>query len=101
MGGDKKVPPRYLGCSHPSDAANFSCPPPGCLAEQWSGKKGDTATLGGKKAKKKGSQAKTTSGSSQQRKELRGVEGDPGAEDEEEGGIQKASPLPHSPPDEL
>ncbi|XP_003473902.1 protein canopy homolog 3 isoform X1 [Cavia porcellus] len=72
-----------------------------CLAEQWSGKKGDTATLGGKKAKKKGSQAKTTSGSSQQRKELRGVEGDPGAEDEEEGGIQKASPLPHSPPDEL
>ncbi|XP_023575603.1 protein canopy homolog 3 isoform X2 [Octodon degus] len=71
-----------------------------CLAEQWSGKKGDTATLGEKKAKKKGSQAKATSGGSKQRKEL-GLQGDPSAKDEEEEGIQKASPLPHSPPDEL
>ncbi|XP_037698315.1 protein canopy homolog 3 isoform X1 [Choloepus didactylus] len=69
-----------------------------CLAEQWSGKKGDTAALGGKKAKKKGSRAKAA-GSSKQRKELGGLEGDPGPEEDE--GIQKASPLTHSPPDEL
>ncbi|XP_023619881.1 protein canopy homolog 3 isoform X2 [Myotis lucifugus] len=67
-----------------------------CLAEQWSGKKGDTAALGGKKSKKKSSRAKASSGSgSKQRKEL----GDPGPEEDE--GIQQASPLTHSPPDEL
>ncbi|XP_006882207.1 PREDICTED: protein canopy homolog 3 [Elephantulus edwardii] len=74
-----------------------------CLAEKWSGKKGDTAALGGKKSKKKGSKAKASggrSGGSQQRKELGGLEGDPGPEEEEEG-IQQASPLTHSPPDEL
>ncbi|XP_040839328.1 protein canopy homolog 3 isoform X1 [Ochotona curzoniae] len=73
-----------------------------CLAEQWSGKKGDTAALGGKKTKKKTSRAKATgsrSSSSQQRKELGSLEGDTSPEEEE--GIQKASPLPHSPPDEL
>lgn len=76
--------------------------PLGCLAEQWSGKKGDTAALGGKKTKKKTSRAKATgsrSSSSQQRKELGSLEGDTSPEEEE--GIQKASPLPHSPPDEL
>lgn len=68
----------------------------GCLAEQWSGKKGDTAPLGGKKSKKKSSRAKASGGSgSKQRKEL----GDPGPEEDE--GIQQASPLTHSPPDEL
>ncbi|XP_069879823.1 protein canopy homolog 3 isoform X2 [Dipodomys merriami] len=74
-----------------------------CLAERWSGKKGDTAALGGKKSKKKSSRAKASGGrssSSKQRKELGSLEGDPGPEDEEEG-IQKASPLPHSAPDEL
>ncbi|XP_024413476.1 protein canopy homolog 3 isoform X3 [Desmodus rotundus] len=72
-----------------------------CLAEKWSGKKGDTATLGGKKSKKKSNRAKTSSGSSgsKQRKELGGLEGDPSPEEDE--GIQKASPLTHSPPDEL
>ncbi|KAM7136764.1 protein canopy homolog 3 isoform 1-T1 [Molossus nigricans] len=71
-----------------------------CLAERWSGKKGDTAALGGKKSKKKSSRAKASSGSgSKQRKELGGLEGDPSPEEEE--GIQKASPLTHSPPDEL
>ncbi|XP_072801082.1 protein canopy homolog 3 isoform X2 [Vicugna pacos] len=71
-----------------------------CLAEQWSGKKGDTAALGGKKSKKKSSRAKTSGGdSSKQRKELGGLEGDPSPEEDE--GIQKASPLTHSPPDEL
>ncbi|XP_066215481.1 protein canopy homolog 3 isoform X1 [Saccopteryx leptura] len=71
-----------------------------CLAERWSGKKGDTAALGGKKSRKKSSRAKAPSGSgSKQRKELGGPEGDPSPEEEE--GIQKASPLTHSPPDEL
>ncbi|KAM8777126.1 protein canopy homolog 3 isoform 1-T1 [Rhynchonycteris naso] len=71
-----------------------------CLAERWSGKKGDTAALGGKKSKKKSSRAKAPSGSgSKQRKELGGPEGDPSPEEDED--IQKASPLTHSPPDEL
>ncbi|KAG3289481.1 protein canopy homolog 3 isoform X2 [Ictidomys tridecemlineatus] len=73
-----------------------------CLKERWSGKKGDTAALGGKKSKKKSSRAKASgsrSSSSKQRKELGGLEGDPSPEEEE--GIQKASPLPHSAPDEL
>ncbi|XP_053524287.1 protein canopy homolog 3 isoform X5 [Artibeus jamaicensis] len=77
-------------------------PHPGCLAEKWSGKKGDTATLGGKKPKKKSNRAKASSGSSsssKQRKELGGLEGDPSPEEDE--GVQKASPLTHSPPDEL
>lgn len=74
--------------------------PTGCLAEQWSGKKGDTAALGGKKSKKKSSRAKALGGgSSKQRKELGGLEGDPSPEEDE--GIQKASPLTHSAPDEL
>ncbi|XP_006148616.1 protein canopy homolog 3 isoform X1 [Tupaia chinensis] len=73
-----------------------------CLAEQWTGKKGDTAALGEKKSKKKGSKAKASGGrssGSKQRKELGGLEGDPSPEEDE--GIQKASPLTHSPPDEL
>lgn len=78
----------------------LSLPTPGCLAEQWSGKKGDTAALGGKKAKKKSSRTKAAgSGSSKQRKELGGLQGDPSPEEDE--GVQKASPLTHSPPDEL
>ncbi|XP_041512036.1 protein canopy homolog 3 isoform X3 [Microtus oregoni] len=70
-----------------------------CLAERWSGKKGDIASLGGKKSKKKRGRVKSSSDSSKQRKELRSLEGD--ASPEEEEGVQKASPLPHSPPDEL
>ena len=74
--------------------------PAGCLAEQWSGKKGDTAALGGKKSKKKSGRAKALGGgSSKQRKELGDLDGDPSPEEDE--GIQKASPLTHSPPDEL
>jgi len=74
--------------------------PAGCLAEQWSGKKGDTAALGGKKSKKKSGRAKGLGGgSSKQRKELGDLDGDPSPEEDE--GIQKASPLTHSPPDEL
>lgn len=71
-----------------------------CLAEQWSGKKGDTAALGGKKSKKKSGRAKALGGGgSKQRKELGDLDGDPSPEEDE--GIQKASPLTHSPPDEL
>uniref|UniRef100_F7CNK7 Protein canopy homolog 3 n=1 Tax=Equus caballus TaxID=9796 RepID=F7CNK7_HORSE len=70
-----------------------------CLAEQWSGKKGDTAALGGKKSKKKSSRTKASGSGSKQRKELGDLEGDPSPEEDE--GIQKASPLTHSPPDEL
>lgn len=75
--------------------------PSGCLAERWSGKKGDIASLGGKKSKKKRSKDKgSPGGGSKQRKELGGLGEDANAEEEEEG-VQKASPLPHSPPDEL
>lgn len=70
-----------------------------CLAERWSGKKGDTASLGAKKPKKKSSKAKAVGGGSKQRKELSGLEGYSSSEEDE--GIQKASPLTHSPPDEL
>ncbi|XP_077017955.1 protein canopy homolog 3 [Tamandua tetradactyla] len=72
-----------------------------CLAEQWSGKKGDTAALGGQESKKKGRRARAAggSGSGKQRKELGGLEEDPGPEEDE--GVQEASPLTHSPPDEL
>lgn len=55
--------------------------------------------MGGKKSKKKRGRVKGSSDSSKQRKELRSLEGD--ASPEEEEGVQKASPLPHSPPDEL
>ncbi|XP_019312703.1 protein canopy homolog 3 isoform X3 [Panthera pardus] len=70
-----------------------------CLAEQWSGKKGDTAALGGKKSKKKSGKVKASGSGSKQRKELGGLEEDPSPDEDE--GIQKASPLTHSPPDEL
>ncbi|GAB1301134.1 Pre T-cell antigen receptor alpha [Apodemus speciosus] len=73
-----------------------------CLAERWSGKKGDIASLGGKKSKKKRGGVKGSSGGggSKQRKELGSLEEDARPEDDDEG-VQKASPLPHSPPDEL
>ncbi|TEA42414.1 hypothetical protein DBR06_SOUSAS1810209 [Sousa chinensis] len=73
-----------------------------CLAERWSGKKGDTAALGGKKSKKKSGRTKASGGSSggsKQRKELGGLEGDPSPEEDE--GIQKASPLTRGAPEEL
>lgn len=54
--------------------------------------------MGGKKSKKKRGRVKGSGDSSKQRKEL-SLEGD--ASPEEEEGVQKASPLPHSPPDEL
>lgn len=86
--------------TQPASLLRVSLLPAGCLAEQWSGKKGDTAALGGKKSKKKSGRAKALgSGGSKQRKELGDLDGDPSPEEDE--GIQKASPLTHSPPDEL
>lgn len=82
-----------------ADPEAFLYLPSGCLAERWSGKKGDIASLGGKKSKKKRGRVKGSSSGSKQRKELASLEGD--ASPEEEEGVQKASPLPHSPPDEL
>ncbi|XP_028903323.1 protein canopy homolog 3 [Ornithorhynchus anatinus] len=73
-----------------------------CLAEKWSSKKGDTAALGGKKAKKKGGKGKTSGGRSQKlRKEPGGGPGPETARSEEDEGVQKATPLSHSPMDEL
>lgn len=86
--------------AQPASLLRVSLLPAGCLAEQWSGKKGDTAALGGKKSKKKSGRAKALGGGgSKQRKELGDLDGDPSPEEDE--GIQKASPLTHSPPDEL
>lgn len=86
-------------CSQQTNPLRVFLFTPGCLAEQWSGKKGDTAALGGKKSKKKSSRVKASGGGSKQRKELGGLEEDPSPDEDE--GIQKASPLTHSPPDEL
>lgn len=93
--------PLYSAAPKQAGPEAFLHLPSGCLAERWSGKKGDIASLGGKKSKKKRGRAKgsTGGGSSKQRKELGGLEED--ANPEEEEGVQKASPLPHSPPDEL
>ncbi|XP_068922074.1 protein canopy homolog 3 isoform X6 [Petaurus breviceps papuanus] len=71
-----------------------------CLTEQWISKKGDTAALGGKKAKKKGSKGKVSNKkNSKQRKDPRSLDEDPHPEEDE--GVQKATPLTHSPTDEL
>lgn len=88
-------------CSQAAGPEAFLHLPSGCLAEQWSGKKGDIASLGGKKSKKKRGRVKGSSsdgGGSKQRKELGSLEEDANPDEE---GVQKASPLPHSPPDEL
>lgn len=95
-------PRPFQCCSQQAGPEAFPHLPSGCLAERWSGKKGDIASLGGKKSKKKRGRVKGGSGGgggSKQRKELGVLEED--ANPEEEEGVQKASPLPHSPPDEL
>uniref|UniRef100_A0A669P0B0 Protein canopy homolog 3 n=2 Tax=Phasianus colchicus TaxID=9054 RepID=A0A669P0B0_PHACC len=64
-----------------------------CLAEKWTGKKGDLASAGEKPSKKK-------SGKKKKKVEKEQSEG---AESfsTEESGVQEATPLPHSPTDEL
>ncbi|NWX92123.1 CNPY3 protein, partial [Nothoprocta pentlandii] len=72
--------------------------PPGCLAETWTGKKGDLASAGQKQSKKK-SGRKKKKGSKEQ---SAGAGGLPGREESpEESGVQEEAPLAHSPADEL
>lgn len=68
-------------------------PCPGCLAEKWTGKKGDLASAGEKSSKKKSGKKKKKAEKGQSE----------GAESfsPEESGVQEATPLPHSPTDEL
>ncbi|CAM4541462.1 unnamed protein product [Lepidochelys olivacea] len=77
-----------------------------CLAEQWASKKGDVATTGENKTKKKGGKNKKAAEKKKKNKEK--VEEAkshlaPSAErsPEEEGDIQPKAPLAHSPADEL
>ncbi|XP_040523998.1 protein canopy homolog 3 [Gallus gallus] len=64
-----------------------------CLAEKWTGKKGDLASAGEKPRKKKSGKKKKKEGKEQSE----GARSLP----EEESGVQEAAPLPHSPTDEL
>lgn len=64
-----------------------------CLAEKWTGKKGDLASAGEKPSKKKSGKKKKKEGKEQSE----GARSLP----EEESGVQEAAPLPHSPTDEL
>ncbi|XP_042645420.1 protein canopy homolog 3 isoform X1 [Tyto alba] len=69
-----------------------------CLAEKWSGKKGDLASAGGKPSKRK-------SGKKKKKEEEEEEEGAgrllPAGEPLEESGVQEEAPLPRSPADEL
>lgn len=73
-------------------------PPAGCLAEKWTGKKGDLASVGEKQSKKK---------SGKKKKKVRKDESEGAAalpvagEALEESGVQEEAPLTHSPADEL
>lgn len=73
---------------------NFST---GCLAEKWTGKKGDLASVGEKKSKKKSKKKKKG-----EKEESEGAASLPASgESLEESGIQEEVPLTHSPADEL
>uniref|UniRef100_A0A8B9UGC7 Protein canopy homolog 3 n=1 Tax=Anas zonorhyncha TaxID=75864 RepID=A0A8B9UGC7_9AVES len=69
-----------------------------CLAEKWTGKKGDLASLGEKPSKKKSGKKKKKT----VKEQSEGIESlsDAGATLEEHG-VQEEAPLPHSPADEL
>ncbi|XP_035178989.1 protein canopy homolog 3 [Oxyura jamaicensis] len=69
-----------------------------CLAEKWTGKKGDLASMGEKPSKKKsGKKKKKTT-----KEQSEGIESLPDAGAAlEEHGVQEEAPLPHSPADEL
>lgn len=71
---------------------------PGCLAEKWTGKKGDLASVGEKQSKKKSGKKKKKG----RKDESEGAAGLPAAgEALEESGVQEEAPLTHSPADEL
>ncbi|XP_009075066.1 PREDICTED: protein canopy homolog 3, partial [Acanthisitta chloris] len=69
---------------------------PGCLAEKWTGKKGDLASMGEKQSKKK---------SGKKKKKGRKDESEGAASLSDAGealeGVQEEAPLSHSPADEL
>ncbi|XP_054676227.1 protein canopy homolog 3 isoform X2 [Grus americana] len=69
-----------------------------CLAEKWTGKKGDLASVGEKQSKKKSGKKKKKV----QKDESEGAASLPAAgEAVEESGVQEEVPLTHSPADEL
>uniref|UniRef100_A0A8B9MUK9 Protein canopy homolog 3 n=1 Tax=Accipiter nisus TaxID=211598 RepID=A0A8B9MUK9_9AVES len=69
-----------------------------CLAEKWTGKKGDLASVGEKQSKKKSGKKKKKG----RKDEEEGAASLPAAgEALEESGVQEEAPLPHSPSDEL
>ncbi|XP_010576112.1 PREDICTED: protein canopy homolog 3 [Haliaeetus leucocephalus] len=69
-----------------------------CLAEKWTGKKGDLASVGEKQSKKKSGKKKKKG----RKDEDEGAASLPAAgEALEESGVQEEAPLPHSPSDEL
>lgn len=76
------------------------CPSPlfslGCLAEKWTGKKGDLASVGEKQSKKKSGKKKKKG----QKDEREGAASLPDTGEALEG-VQEQAPLTHSPADEL
>lgn len=68
----------------------------GCLAEKWTGKKGDLASVGKKQSKKKSGKKKKKG----QKDEREGAASLPDTGEALEG-VQEQAPLTHSPADEL
>lgn len=68
----------------------------GCLAEKWTGKKGDLASVGEKQSKKKSGKKKKKG----QKDEREGAASLPDTGEALEG-VQEQAPLTHSPADEL
>uniref|UniRef100_A0A672URQ1 Protein canopy homolog 3 n=1 Tax=Strigops habroptila TaxID=2489341 RepID=A0A672URQ1_STRHB len=69
-----------------------------CLAEKWTGKKGDLASVGEKQSKKKSGKKKKKG----RKDDSEGAAGlPPAGEALEESGVQEEVPLTHSPADEL
>lgn len=88
-------------CQGTESTASPSGPPLpfslGCLAEKWTGKKGDLASVREKQSKKKNRKKKKG-----QKDESKGAAALPAVDEAlEESGIQEEAPLTHSPVDEL
>ncbi|XP_075269358.1 protein canopy homolog 3 [Opisthocomus hoazin] len=63
-----------------------------CLAEKWTGKKGDLASVGDKQREKRSGKKKKKKGRKEESE---------GGDALDESGVQEEAPLPHSPADEL
>ncbi|XP_014817880.1 PREDICTED: protein canopy homolog 3 [Calidris pugnax] len=72
-----------------------------CLAEKWTGKKGDLASAGEKQSKKKSGKKKKKKKEEEEEEEVGEGAGSLPAAPPEESGVQEEVPLTHSPPDEL